>query len=581
MTIRKKILLILGTSLVVLIALLAAFIRVFPIERLTPYTLIPLIILIIVFGLLAALLIERLVVSRVGLLSDRVTNINPATFTGKLTIDGNDELSILAEGVNKIMVTLGDSQEKLREREEQYRRLFNQDLSANYVARADGEILLCNPNFVRLFGFGSLKETIGTNLFSLFPGNEAREKHLQFLLREKKLEAQEMEFRKKDGGRLEVVANVFGNFNEQGDLLQIQGHLFDISDHKQAQSNLQRLTDRDQLTGLYNRTYFEREMHRLESGEFDPVGILISDIDGLKFINETMGNAVGDQVLLSAVEIVKKAFRESDLIARIGGDEFAVLIPFCDRTLMEEAYQKIRKGVQEYNEENPLIPLSISMGIAVNSDSGTGVQELLKEADNTMVREKTLSSQSIHSSVVATLKKALEVRDFITQGHAIRVQELCEKMARTLRLPERTIMDLRLMAQFHDIGKVGIPDRILMKPGSLSPEEAMDMQRHCEIGYRVALAATDLVPIADWILKHHEWWNGEGYPMGLKGDKIPLECRILAIADAFDVITNNRPYRKAAPREQALKEIQDYAGIQFDPYLVRIFTELVEKGEIK
>jgi HD-GYP domain-containing protein (c-di-GMP phosphodiesterase class II) len=196
-----------------------------------------------------------------------------------------------------------------------------------------------------------------------------------------------------------------------------------------------------------------------------------------------------------------------------------------------------------------------------------------------MYREKLLCHQSIHSSVVQTLNKALEARDFITEGHARRIQDLVEEMAQAIGLPERTVIDLRLLAQFHDIGKVGIPDRILMKPGPLNPEEAIEMQKHCEIGYRIALAATDLVPIADWILKHHEWWNGNGYPGGLIGERIPLECRILAIADAYDVLTNDRPYRQAVSREEAIEEITRYSGIQFDPFLVKKFCELLTECE--
>jgi diguanylate cyclase (GGDEF)-like protein len=319
-------------------------------------------------------------------------------------------------------------------------------------------------------------------------------------------------------------------------------------------------------------------MLRLESGEHDPVGILVTDVDGLKYINVTMGNETGNEVLLTAVRIVQAAFDDAPFIARIGGDEFAVLIPRCEKKVLENGAERIRAAVRRFTEEHPEIPLNISLGLAINSDSGATVRELLTEADNHMSREKTLSNKSIHSSVVSTLRKALEARDFITEGHASRVQELCERLGRVLGLPERSLIDLRLMAQFHDIGKVGIPDRILMKPGSLTPEEAIDMQRHCEIGYRVALAATDLVPIADWILKHHEWWNGQGYPQGLKGDKIPLECRIMAVVDAYDVMTNDRPYRRAVSHAEAMEEIKRYAGIQFDPFVVKKLEELFKES---
>jgi HD-GYP domain-containing protein (c-di-GMP phosphodiesterase class II) len=124
---------------------------------------------------------------------------------------------------------------------------------------------------------------------------------------------------------------------------------------------------------------------------------------------------------------------------------------------------------------------------------------------------------------------------------------------------------------------VGIPDRILFKPGSLNPEEFLEMQKHCEIGHRIALSSPDLAPIADWVLKHHEWWNGKGYPLRLAGEEIPLECRILSIADAYDAMLNDRPYRKALTREMAMEELKRCAGTQFDPYLVDKSIEVFSK----
>ncbi|NLT20622.1 MAG: HD domain-containing protein, partial [Syntrophomonadaceae bacterium] len=136
---------------------------------------------------------------------------------------------------------------------------------------------------------------------------------------------------------------------------------------------------------------------------------------------------------------------------------------------------------------------------------------------------------------------------------------------------------LQLLAQFHDIGKVGVPDRILFKEDRLTPEEYLEMQRHSEIGQRIALAAPELSSLAGLILKHHEWWNGKGYPLGLAGEDIPLECRILALADAYDAMTNDRPYRKAMSHEEAKAEIIRCSGTQFEPRLATLFLELLEK----
>jgi HD-GYP domain-containing protein (c-di-GMP phosphodiesterase class II) len=155
-----------------------------------------------------------------------------------------------------------------------------------------------------------------------------------------------------------------------------------------------------------------------------------------------------------------------------------------------------------------------------------------------------------------------------------------KKLALVLGVTMRHISDLSLLSKFHDIGKVGVPDRILFKPSTLTTEEMLEMQRHCEIGHRIAQSAPDLAPIADWILKHHEWWNGKGYPLGLKGEDIPLECRILAIVDAYDAMTNNRPYRKALSPKKALIELKRCSGTQFDPCLVSKFVEMLEQENI-
>ncbi len=162
-----------------------------------------------------------------------------------------------------------------------------------------------------------------------------------------------------------------------------------------------------------------------------------------------------------------------------------------------------------------------------------------------MYRVKLHSSRSARSAVVQTLLKALEARDFITEGHGERMQSLAVLLGRKLGVADTTITNLQLLAQFHDIGKVGVPDRILFKEARLSQEEYQEMQRHCEIGQRIALASPEMSSLAELILKHHEWWNGQGYPLGLAGEQIPLECRIIALADAYDAMTNDRPYRPA------------------------------------
>jgi diguanylate cyclase (GGDEF)-like protein/PAS domain S-box-containing protein len=355
----------------------------------------------------------------------------------------------------------------------------------------------------------------------------------------------------------------------------------DITERKEMEEQLKYLSLHDPLTGIYNRTYFEEELYRLGEARQLKLGIIICDLDGLKLVNDTLGHERGDVLLKATAEVIKRSIRQGDLIARIGGDEFAILLADNDVKIVEAVCQRIKEQVEQYNKLNPELLLNISFGFAVSTDNTTNVSSIFKEADDNMYREKLYRSQSTRSTIVQAMMKVLEVKDFITEGHANRLQELIVDLATSIGLPEPSVTNLRLLAQFHDIGKVGTPDRVLFKEGVLNGEEKLEIQRHAEIGNRIAKSIPDLVPIADWILKHHEWWNGEGYPLGLKGEEIPLESRILAIADAYDAMTSDRPYRKALSHEAAVAEIKKCAGSQFDPMLVERFIEVLAKKHRK
>jgi HD-GYP domain-containing protein (c-di-GMP phosphodiesterase class II) len=192
-----------------------------------------------------------------------------------------------------------------------------------------------------------------------------------------------------------------------------------------------------------------------------------------------------------------------------------------------------------------------------------------------MYREKLQQSHSSHSETVQALIKTMEARDYITEGHAVRLQDYAHKLATAVGLSEDRLTDLQLLARFHDLGKVGIPDSILHKPGPLTDAEFDEMRRHCEIGHRIALSLVDLAPVADFILKHHEQWDGQGYPLGLSGEDIPLECRILGIVDAYDAMTGERPYSRSKSAREALQELVRCAGTQFDPGLVKVFVSIM------
>ena len=347
---------------------------------------------------------------------------------------------------------------------------------------------------------------------------------------------------------------------------------------KKSEENLLYLIHHDALTGVYNRRYFDSGLIAL--GNEPGNGVFVIDIDGLKLVNDLLGHEQGDRLLISAAKVLKESFRSKDIIARVGGDEFAVLLRGVSEKDLEEIYKRIQKNIAAENKKisGPTIPLQMSVGYSFAAKEDKTLQDLLRDADSKMYREKLTRYVHGNKTIIDRIKQVLETRA-CEDGQNDRLKNLIIALAREAGVPDSQMGDLSLLAKFHYVGKVGIPENILNKPGPLTVDERMEVQKHSEIGYRIAQTSSELVPIAEWLLKHHEWWDGKGYPLGIGQESIPLPCRILAIVDAFDAMTSNRPYRPAMDCQAALGELKRCAGTQFDPSLVDLFINLQNKVE--
>jgi diguanylate cyclase (GGDEF)-like protein/putative nucleotidyltransferase with HDIG domain len=350
----------------------------------------------------------------------------------------------------------------------------------------------------------------------------------------------------------------------------------------------------DTLTGIANRrgfaNQFELELERGErSGE--PFGLIVGDLDHFKQINDRFGHHAGDEVLEAVARVLSSRARRIDTVARIGGEEFALLLPSTDARGAFMLAETLRAAVRESPRARGL---TISFGVTSFPADGRTVTGLLRRADESLYAAKALGRDRavIYSAEVVgamsretggpvpgsnlatllTLAEALDIRDPRTSRHSSTVGRYAEAMAVQLGLESARVERVRLAGVLHDIGKIGVADSTLHKPGPLDHDEWVEIRRHPEIGARL-LSAPGLEDLRAWVLAHHERLDGRGYPNRIAGEEIPLEARIIAVADAFEAMLSDRPYSDGIPAQDALAELRRHAGTQFDPSVVRALEE--------
>ncbi|MBU5455171.1 diguanylate cyclase [Caproiciproducens sp. MSJ-32] len=327
------------------------------------------------------------------------------------------------------------------------------------------------------------------------------------------------------------------------------------------------------MTGTFNRTFFKNEIKNIDKEDNLPISVIMGDVNGLKLTNDAFGHLMGDKLLITAANVMKKVCRENDIIVRWGGDEFIIILPKTKGKYAENLCKRINEECKK--EFIEAVNLSISLGYSTKYSIQQDIMKVITDSEDMMYSIKMLESKSQKSKTLKIIIETLYERSKQDVEHSKNVSRLCKLIGETLELSLKEVSELEILGDIHDVGKIGVSLNILNKTTQLTEADWIEVKRHSEIGYRIVSATNEFSFLGDAILAHHEWYNGSGYPNGLKGEKIHKMARILAIADAYDAMISYRPYRKSKTKEEAINELIKYKGIQFDSDLVDLFVNKV------
>ena len=532
--------------------------------------------------LIDATIVNKYILSKLSRLS-RFLNTVAATKDTSLSISmpGRDEFHRFAESLNQMLSALNIAYRDIREMNERFRVIME--------ATNDG-YLDFNILKKEIYISPEWKEMIG------YTGSNGHELFLDYIT---KIHPDSFEDFKENypqimGGGSDYFQIEYGVINHLGETIWVLhrgkivekdafGHpsrlvstLTNITARKTYEEEILFLSFSDKLTGLRNRAYMEKQFEELDNSPPIDYALITGDVNGLKIANDALGHKEGDRLLIIVGTILRESCASDDIISRWGGDEFVVLVKNKSKEYVVNIIENIKAAcltVQDFH-----FKISIALGYARKDDLHPDTSAVMSLAEKRMYRNKLMENKSARSATINSLSRTLHEKHSETEAHTMRIRDLGLKLGKKMGLSQDQLDELELLALLHDIGKIGIPEHILMKPGKLTEDEWKIMKTHTEIGYRIATSTPELSHIADEILAHHEKYDGTGYPSGLKGEAIPILARIINIIDSYDVMTHKRVYKDASDTEYAVNELKRCAGSQFDPYITNIFLNLLQEN---
>lgn len=350
--------------------------------------------------------------------------------------------------------------------------------------------------------------------------------------------------------------------------------LSDITERLSFQDKLYEQIYTDSLTNTKNRRYFDEELIKFEENLNLPVSLVLWDIDGLKFINDSFGHSQGDYLIKQTSLILLEESTDAVFVSRLDGNEFAVLFNTTNSNILDDYISKVQNRFSNFSLHN--LTMSISCGYETRNEDNISVYDIFTKAENNMYLEKNSSIKTLRFNAVDTIMNTLHEKDEYSEEHSKSVSKIATKLSKHFNIKLNKISEITTASLLHDIGKIIIPIDILIKETKLSETEYNKIKEHPEIGFRLLSTMNNFQGIANIVLHHHERWDGNGYPGNISKESIPIGSRIVAIADTFNAMTTSRPYSKAKSKQEALAEINRCSGTQFDPNLVKVFNDNFE-----
>ncbi|MFW5988364.1 MAG: diguanylate cyclase domain-containing protein [bacterium] len=464
---------------------------------------------------------------------------------------------------------------EIKQQQKKYKELVNNTPDFIYSLDKNGQYLAVNNKLCEELGVEK-DRILGENISGLdFAEDFLNEfsKIFDEVLSKKEKVKKEIQFSLWKNEDKYYVVELIPILDENNQIKKIRGMNRDITERKKAEKEIEYKSFHDELTDLYNRSYFEEELKRYDTERQLPLSIIMGDVNGLKLVNDAFGHQEGDKLLKTIADILKSCCRNEDITARWGGDEFVILLPQTTQKEVGKIAKRIKNKIQN-TEMDPINP-SMALGYATKKEKEEDVDNIFKKAENWMYKKKLTESKNVHGNIINSLKKTLQESAHENYEHCQRIKNRTIELGKCLGLSESKLTDLELLAELHDLGKVAISNDILEKEKDLTTEERQRLNKHPEIGYQIAKSTPQLNHIAEALLHHHENWNGTGYPHQLEGEDIPYLARILKVVNEYDKMINYHPHVETVSKEKAIKKMKEGAGSKFDPEIVEMFINQV------